>query len=130
LRGRERARDKQARTEPRHFGERAELQSIPRRRSPMARKKLDTEHLSREEWVSYWLNHKWRRSMLETNYVNINKYNVLYMQDHNDPEVWTFRIAPEGSRDPSDDEWSKTKYRTAEEAKKAALERLAEILEI
>jgi hypothetical protein len=44
---------------------------------------------SREDWTDHWIQHRWRTSGRKTKYENIEGYNVLYMPDHNNSEVWT-----------------------------------------
>ena len=83
---------------------------------------------SREDWIDHWRRHRWRTSGRKTKYENIAGYNVLYMPDHNDPEVWTYRITLEGNSSALSDGWSTQKYSHADEAKRASLERLADLL--
>ncbi len=93
----------------------------------MARKRSLSD-LNKQEWLNYWLDKEWRVSPNNAVWYNIDGYNVMYMRDHNDPDVWTYRIAHPRPVGGSEDEWSTKKYDSKEEAKMAALERLAEIL--
>jgi len=53
------------------------------------------------------------------------RYNVAVMPDHNDRDVWTWCITRVGQRS---GDWSPRKYDTEEDAKRGALETLADRL--
>jgi hypothetical protein len=76
------------------------------------------------EWFDHWLAKFWRTSATGTIWVNIKGYNVAVIEEHNQPGKWCFRIAdPQGK-----ETWSSRKYDSIDQAKRAALEELARML--
>ena len=76
------------------------------------------------EWTNHWLSEPMRVSKQGNSYHTIMRHNVLVMEDHNQQEFWDYRIA-----DPAQHEtWSPIKYRSKEDALRAALEKLATML--
>lgn len=93
----------------------------------MGRKK-SSRSLRGQDWINHWNTEPWKLSEGGTPYANIGKYNVFYMPDTNNPDVWTYCIKLRNSKLDSDEDWSDQKFHTGEEAKLAALKKLAGIL--
>ena len=76
------------------------------------------------DWFDHWLCRHWSISPQGNYYVTIMGHNVAIIEDHNDPDLWSYRIADKAERET----WSSTKYRNPEEAKRPALEECVRIL--
>jgi len=82
--------------------------------------------MDREDFIVGHLYGGWRKAReSRAIYKNVRGHNVAVMTDENDPDVWTWVITPEGEKA---GDWSREKYDTEEDAKRGALEALADRL--
>ena len=86
--------------------------------------------MTRKEFIDKWMNVKWKKSThSESRYVNVPKgnpqYNVAYLPDFMDNSVWVYTVRPCNEKAGG---FSDRKFRTADEAKLAGLNRAADLL--
>ena len=87
----------------------------------MARRRF----FDRTEFVEGNRHQVWQQSeQSRAIYLNADGVHMAVMTDHNDRTVWTWVVTGKG-----DDKWSPRKYRTQEEAQRAALEEAADRIE-
>lgn len=92
----------------------------------MGRKKVG-EGLSRQDWIDHFYAKTWRPSIdKSTPYINLAKYNIFYKKNQDDS--WSYCLKRQGSPWGTDEEWSKERFGSGEEAKLALLKRFADIL--
>jgi hypothetical protein len=92
----------------------------------MGRKKA-TDGLSRQAWIDHFYAKTWWPSIdKKTPYMNFEGYNVFYKE--NTDESWSYCVKREGSPWVVNEDWSRERFDSGEEAKLALLKRFADIL--
>ncbi len=92
----------------------------------MGRKK-GTDGLSRQDWIAYLYAKKWQTSIDNgTSFINDCGYNIFYKEDLDGS--WSYCLKRQGSLLGTDEEWSRERFDSGEEAKLALLKRFADIL--
>jgi hypothetical protein len=76
------------------------------------------------EWIETFLHRRWEVSRRGTVYINIQAHNVAIIEDYNDAGQWKIRIKDSCGFET----WFEERYPNVEDAKRAALEHLVEML--